>query len=156
MGDVLIVGLNSDASVRRLKGEPRPITSLEDRIQVLSALSCVDHIVVFEEDTPANLIQAVRPDVYVKGGDYTRETLPEVALVEALGGMVQILPYVHDHSTTSIIERIRRAYAWNTLELKPNAPQPLRVNKTSLANMPAGRGRSSLADSGSSESAHEF
>lgn len=109
LGDVLVVGLNSDASVRRLKGPDRPINSLEDRAQVLGALSCIDHIVPFEEDTPAALIEAIRPDVYVKGGDYTRATLPEAPLVERLGGRVELLPYVEAHSTTGIIRQIRGA-----------------------------------------------
>ncbi|EYB69157.1 hypothetical protein DEIPH_ctg011orf0143 [Deinococcus phoenicis] len=110
LGDVLVVGLNDDASVRRLKGTSRPINPTEDRAQVLAALSCVDLIVPFTEDTPARLIEALRPDVYVKGGDYTRETLPEAPLVESLGGEVRLLPYLDDRSTTGIIERVRRAY----------------------------------------------
>lgn len=108
-GDILVVGVNSDASVARLKGAERPINTLEDRIQVLAALSCIDHIVPFEEDTPENLLRIVRPDVFVKGGDYTHETLPEAPLVEALGGRVEILPYIQDRSTSLIIERIRQA-----------------------------------------------
>jgi D-beta-D-heptose 7-phosphate kinase / D-beta-D-heptose 1-phosphate adenosyltransferase len=108
-GDILVVGVNSDASVARLKGPERPINVLEDRIQVLAALSCIDQIVSFEEDTPEKLLRIVRPDVFVKGGDYTRETLPEASLVESLGGRVEILPYIQDRSTTSIIERIRHA-----------------------------------------------
>ena len=107
LGDVLIVGLNTDASARRLKGPDRPINSLEDRAQVLAALSCIDHIVPFADDSPVHLIRAVRPDVYVKGGDYTLETLPEAPLVAELGGEVQILPLVDDRSTSRIIERIR-------------------------------------------------
>lgn len=79
---------------------------MQDRIQVLSALGCVDHLVPFDDDTPINLIRMVRPDVYVKGGDYTKETLPEALVVEQLGGAVQILPFVENRSTTSIIERI--------------------------------------------------
>jgi D-beta-D-heptose 7-phosphate kinase / D-beta-D-heptose 1-phosphate adenosyltransferase len=106
-GDILIIGLNSDESVRRLKGASRPINPLEDRGQILAALSCVDHIVPFEDDTSHNLIRIIQPDVYVKGGDYTHETLPEARLVEELGGKVEILHYLEDHSTTSIIERIR-------------------------------------------------
>ena len=108
LGDLLVVGVNSDDSVRRLKGSERPINSIDDRVEVLAALSCVDQIVVFDEDTPADLIRTLRPDVYVKGGDYTRETLPEAPLVESLGGKVRILPYVEDQSTTSVIARIRR------------------------------------------------
>ena len=107
LGDVLVVGLNSDDSVRRLKGSGRPINGLEDRAQVLAALSCVDHLVAFDEDTPVELIQAVRPDVFVKGGDYTRKTLPEASVVEELGGVVQLLPFLMDRSTSGIIERIR-------------------------------------------------
>ena len=111
LGDVLIVGVNADATVRRLKGPDRPINTLEDRAQVLAALSCVDHVVVFEEETPVQLVRAIRPDVFVKGGDYTRERLPEAAVVEELGGIVQILPYIDDHSTSSIIERIHATSA---------------------------------------------
>jgi D-beta-D-heptose 7-phosphate kinase/D-beta-D-heptose 1-phosphate adenosyltransferase len=111
MGDVLIVGLNSDESVRRLKGPERPINTLEDRAHVLAALSCIDHIVSFDEDTPVELIEAIRPDVFVKGGDYRPDMLPEAATVEALGGVVHILPYVEDRSTTGIIEHIRGASA---------------------------------------------
>lgn len=109
LGDVLVVAINSDASVRRLKGPARPINRLEDRIKVLAALSAIDYIVAFNEDNPSRLIQEVRPDIFVKGGDYTREMLPEAALVEALGGKVHILPYVEDRSTSGIIERIRAA-----------------------------------------------
>jgi D-beta-D-heptose 7-phosphate kinase / D-beta-D-heptose 1-phosphate adenosyltransferase len=109
LGDVLIVGVNSDAGVRRLKGSRRPINPLEDRTQVLAALSCVDEIVAFDEETPIELIRALRPDVFVKGGDYTRATLPEASVVEELGGVVEILTYLPDHSTTGIIERILAA-----------------------------------------------
>jgi len=110
LGDILIVGVNSDASIQRLKGPSRPINALEDRLQVLSALSCVDHVVAFDEDTPHELIRVVRPDVFVKGGDYTRATLPEAPLVEELGGTVEILPFLADRSTTDMIAKIRRAY----------------------------------------------
>jgi len=106
LGDILIIGVNSDASVSRLKGPSRPINPLEDRLQILAALSCVDLLVAFNEDTPSNLIQLICPDVYVKGGDYTKQTLPEALLVEQLGGVVQILPFVENRSTTGIIERI--------------------------------------------------
>ncbi len=108
LGDVLIVGLNDDASVRRLKGAARPINPLEDRAEVLAALSCVDHIVPFSGDSPTDILRAIRPDLYVKGGDYTYEALPEAPLVEELGGRVRILPLMEDRSTTSIIDRIQR------------------------------------------------
>ena len=77
---------------------------------MLAALSCVDLVVLFDEATPAKLIEAVRPDLFVKGGDYTLETLPEAPLVQSLGGEVKLLPFLDDRSTTSIIDRIRRAY----------------------------------------------
>jgi D-beta-D-heptose 7-phosphate kinase / D-beta-D-heptose 1-phosphate adenosyltransferase len=110
-GDILVVGLNSDNSIKRLKGPDRPINTVEDRGQVLSALSCVDHIIPFDEDTPEELIKVIEPDVFVKGGDYTRDTLPEAPLVERLGGQVVILPYVSDRSTTGIIEKIQQLHA---------------------------------------------
>ncbi len=106
LGEILIIGVNSDASVSRLKGSTRPINSLTDRIQVLAALSCVDCVISFEEDTPINLIGLICPDIYVKGGDYTKQTLPEALIVEELGGVVEILPFVENRSTKSIIQRI--------------------------------------------------
>ncbi|WP_246248409.1 D-glycero-beta-D-manno-heptose 1-phosphate adenylyltransferase, partial [Micromonospora maritima] len=107
LGDLLIVAVNSDGSVRRLKGPDRPVNPVEDRIALLAALACVDHVVVFEEDSPARLIEAVRPDVYVKGGDYPPEMVPEAPLVRRLGGQVRTLGYVPDRSTSAIIDRIR-------------------------------------------------
>jgi rfaE bifunctional protein nucleotidyltransferase chain/domain len=107
LGDLLVVAVNSDDSVRRLKGPDRPVNPVEDRIALLAALACVDHVVVFAEDSPATLIEAVRPDVYVKGGDYPPEMVPEAPLVRRLGGEVRTLGYVPDRSTSAIIERIR-------------------------------------------------
>ncbi|MEU5562695.1 D-glycero-beta-D-manno-heptose 1-phosphate adenylyltransferase [Micromonospora musae] len=107
LGDLLIVAVNADESVRRLKGPDRPVNPVEDRATLLAALSCVDHVVVFEEDSPAALIEVVRPDVYVKGGDYPPEMVPEAPLVRRLGGQVRTLGYVPDRSTSRIIERIR-------------------------------------------------
>ncbi|MFC0005030.1 D-glycero-beta-D-manno-heptose 1-phosphate adenylyltransferase [Micromonospora siamensis] len=109
LGDLLVVAVNSDGSVRRLKGPDRPVNPVEDRVTLLAALSCVDHVVVFEEDSPAALIEAVRPDVYVKGGDYPPEMVPEAPLVRRLGGQVRTLGYVPDRSTSAIIDRIRAA-----------------------------------------------
>lgn len=109
LGDVLIVGVNSDASVRRLKGPGRPINALEDRLKVLAALSYVDYVVAFDADSPRELIAEAHPDLYVKGGDYTRATLPETDLVESLGGAVCILPLIEDRSTARLIARIRGA-----------------------------------------------
>ena len=111
LGDILVIGVNSDESIRRLKGLTRPINTLSDRVQVLAALSCVDCIIAFDEDTPCNLIRTVRPNVFVKGGDYTRERLPEAPIVEELGGTVEILPYLENRSTTRIIERIQQSFA---------------------------------------------
>lgn len=105
LGDVLVVGLNSDESVRRLKGPSRPINTQEDRARVLSALRCVDHVIVFEDDTPLAVITALIPDVLVKGGDYTRDTVVGAEVVEQHGGSVVIIPLLEGRSTTSIIAR---------------------------------------------------
>ena len=109
LGDILIIGVNSDESVKGLKGASRPINALGDRLTVLSALASVDYVVPFAESTPIELIKVVRPDIYVKGGDYTPQTLPEAPIVQELGGVVKILPFVSDRSTTSLINRIRQA-----------------------------------------------
>lgn len=108
LGDVLILGLNSDASVRRLKGASRPVNSETDRAEVVGALKSVDYVVIFGEDTAEELIEKVRPDVYVKGGDYTRETLPEARIVERYGGEVAFIPLVEGKSTTGIIAKMGR------------------------------------------------
>ena len=108
LGDVLILGLNSDASVRRLKGETRPVNSEADRAEVVGTLASVDYVVIFGEDTAEELIAKVRPAVYAKGGDYTRETLPEARIVESYGGEVAFIPLVEGKSTTGIIERAGR------------------------------------------------
>jgi D-beta-D-heptose 7-phosphate kinase/D-beta-D-heptose 1-phosphate adenosyltransferase len=109
LGDVLVVALNDDASVRRLKGPERPINSAADRAAVIAALSCVDYVTVFPTNTAVPLIEALHPHVYAKGGDYTPEMLPEADAVRAYGGTVAILDYVADHSTTDVIRRIRTA-----------------------------------------------
>lgn len=110
LGGELIVGVNSDDSVRRLKGEGRPIMMLEDRIIHLSAFYFVDHVVVFEEDTPLELIKMVRPDFLVKGGDYEVEQIVGYREVINSGGKVLTIPLVPGKSTTSIIEKIRNIY----------------------------------------------
>ena len=112
LGDVLIVGVNCDESVARLKGADRPINPLPDRMEVLSGLSSIDHLISFgqqNEDSPAEIIRAARPTIYVKGGDYTVETLPEAKVVEEVGGEIVFVPYVPDHSTTRIIHRINKS-----------------------------------------------
>lgn len=106
-GDVLVVGLNSDASVRRLKGPGRPVRSEAERSYVLAALAMVDCVVLFEQDTPLELILQLRPDVLVKGGDYTRDTIVGAAEVQCWGGEVAVIPLTPGQSTTSIIERLR-------------------------------------------------
>lgn len=105
LGDVLVVGLNADDSVRRLKGPSRPVNPQHDRATVLTALRCVDHVVLFHDDTPLHVIEDVVPDVLVKGGDYTRDTVVGADVVEAHGGRVEIIPLLEGRSTTSIIER---------------------------------------------------
>lgn len=111
LGDVLVVAVNDDESVRRLKGADRPINPVADRTAVLTALSCVDHVTVFSSDTAVPLIERLRPDVYAKGGNYTAEELAETAAVEAYGGAVVILDYVPDRSTTEVVRRIRAVEA---------------------------------------------
>jgi len=107
LGDCLIIGLNSDASVRALKGEARPINSEEDRAEVLGALRAVDCVVVFGDETAENLIAKVRPDIYVKGGDYTLETLPEAEVVLDYGGKIELVPLVTGRSSSNIINKIK-------------------------------------------------
>ena len=108
LGDVLILGLNSDASVRRLKGETRPVNSEADRAEGVGALASVDYVVIFGEDTAEELIAKVQPAVYAKGGDYTLETLPEARIVESYGGEVAFIPLVEGKSTTGMIAKMGR------------------------------------------------
>ena len=108
LGDILVVGLNSDESVKRLKGESRPINSQMDRALLLSALNSVDVIVIFDEDTPEKLIGEIKPDIHVKGGDYKEEDLPEAKIVKGYGGKVKIIPFLDDYSTSNIIDKIKR------------------------------------------------
>jgi D-beta-D-heptose 7-phosphate kinase/D-beta-D-heptose 1-phosphate adenosyltransferase len=107
LGDALVVGLNSDASVKRLKGPTRPVRSSDERCYVLAAVEAVDAVVVFDEDTPFELIQAIKPDVLVKGGDYTESSIVGAKEVRAWGGEVVVVPLTPGHSTTSTIERLR-------------------------------------------------
>jgi D-beta-D-heptose 7-phosphate kinase/D-beta-D-heptose 1-phosphate adenosyltransferase len=107
LGDVLVVAVNSDRSVRRLKGPERPINAEADRAGVIAALSCVSYVTVFDTDTPVPLLERLRPDVYAKGGDYRPEQLAEAAVVEGYGGEVRILDFVPSQSTTDVVGRIR-------------------------------------------------
>lgn len=107
LGDLLVIGLNSDASVSRLKGPGRPVNSEQSRAEVLGALVLVDHIIIFEEDTPITLISALRPDILVKGGDYKREEIVGYKEVISRGGEVVIIPMLEGYSTTSMLKKSR-------------------------------------------------
>jgi D-beta-D-heptose 7-phosphate kinase/D-beta-D-heptose 1-phosphate adenosyltransferase len=106
-GDSLIVGVNSDDSVRRLKGPTRPVKKEADRVYVLAALECVDQVVTFSEDTPLELVKRIRPDVIVKGGDYAESTVVGAREVKSWGGRVMIVPLTPGQSTTRIVEKMR-------------------------------------------------
>jgi D-glycero-beta-D-manno-heptose 1-phosphate adenylyltransferase len=108
LGDLLIVGLNSDASVRRNKGPSRPITPEPERAEMLAALAAVDAVVVFDEDTPAEIVRAVQPDILVKGADWAADQIVGRDTVEARGGRVVRIPLEQGHSTSAIVERVRR------------------------------------------------
>jgi D-beta-D-heptose 7-phosphate kinase/D-beta-D-heptose 1-phosphate adenosyltransferase len=110
-GAHLVVGLNSDASVQRLKGPGRPVRTAAERAYVLGALAAVDVVVVFDEDSPRELIAAIEPDVLVKGGDYTIDTIVGADEVRARGGEVVIIPLTPGQSTTSIIEKLRASHS---------------------------------------------
>ena len=109
LGDVLVVGLNSDASVQHLKGAGRPLVAEADRAAVLVALRSVDAVTLFDEDTPLELISTLLPDVLVKGGDYDLDGIVGREVVEEAGGEVRALPFVEGHSTTSILDRLKYA-----------------------------------------------
>jgi rfaE bifunctional protein nucleotidyltransferase chain/domain len=110
LGDILVVGLNGDASVRELKGEGRPLNSEEDRSEVIAALGAVDYVIVFDEKRAANLMREVRPQIYAKGGDYTVNSLDpdEVAALKEIGARIEILPLVPGKSTSQLIQALQR------------------------------------------------
>ena len=110
LGDILVVGVNSDRSVRNLKGPKRPILSQEERAEILSGLGCVDYITVFDEQTPLELISSLQPHTLVKGGDWTKETTVGKDVVERSGGEVVILPFEEGSSTSNLIETILKRY----------------------------------------------
>ncbi|MDP9382426.1 MAG: D-glycero-beta-D-manno-heptose 1-phosphate adenylyltransferase [Chloroflexota bacterium] len=116
LGDVLVVGVNTDRGARRLKGAGRPVNSERDRVALVAALDSVDHAVLFDEDTPAELIRTLRPHVHVKGGDYADGPLPEAEAVEEVGGEVAILPLLDGHSTSDVIDRIAALASRNLQE----------------------------------------
>ena len=105
--DYSIILLNSDRSVRSIKGEGRPINNENDRAEVLCALSCVDYVVMFDEDSPANLLDEIKPDVYTKGADYTMETLPEADIMKKNNTRVEFITFVEGKSTTNVINKIK-------------------------------------------------
>lgn len=119
LGDVLIVGLNSDSSVRHLKGHGRPIMPEMDRAEIIGALRCVDYVTIFSEMTAENLIRNIKPNVYVKGGDYEKDyekaSRKEMAVVKEYGGEVIVLPYVSGKSSTLLVKKILTLYANNEL-----------------------------------------
>ena len=108
LGDVLVVGINSDASVKRLKGSDRPVNNEKDPAIVLSALGCVDRVVPFKEDTPEKLIRKIRPDVLVKGGDWKKKDVVGAPFVESYGGAVRLIPFVKGYSTTGLLGKIQK------------------------------------------------
>lgn len=107
LGDALCVGLNGDSSTARLKGTGRPLVPAVERARLLAALRPVDAVTIFEEDTASTLIEALQPDIYVKGGDYADKPLPERAIVQRYGGRVVLIDYLPDHSTSALIARIK-------------------------------------------------
>ncbi|AAC06521.1 D-glycero-beta-D-manno-heptose 1-phosphate adenylyltransferase [Aquifex aeolicus] len=110
LGDILVVGMNSDSSVRRIKGERRPIIPQEMRAKVLSSLKPVDYVVIFEEDTPEKLIKAIKPDVLVKGGDWPLDKIVGREFVESYGGKVLTIPFEYDISTSKIVQKVLELY----------------------------------------------
>lgn len=109
LGGILIVGLNSDTSVRRIKGRARPIFNQKDRARLLSSLTCVDYVVIFNQDTPLSLINALKPDVLIKGADWKGKKVVGADLVKSWKGKIKLIPYLKGYSTTSIISRIKQS-----------------------------------------------
>ena len=107
-GDILVIGLNTDSSVRALKGAGRPVNHERDRAEILSELACVDAVTLFGDETPYRLIKRVRPDVLVKGSDYTKEKIVGADFVESYGGKIKRIPFVKGRSTSSTLEKLRR------------------------------------------------
>ena len=106
-GDILVVALNSDQSVKKIKGEKRPIIEQDNRAKLVAGLKAVDHVVLFDEDTPIQVIQELQPDIHVKGGDYEASSLPEYDSVKEYGGQVKVLSFVEGLSTSTIINKIK-------------------------------------------------
>jgi rfaE bifunctional protein nucleotidyltransferase chain/domain len=111
LGDVLIVAINADASVRGLKGDLRPVVAEADRAELIAGLACVDYTVIFHGETPIPELQAIQPNIHVKGGQYTVETLPEAPVLQAIGCEIAFIEMVDNRSTSQLIDKIIRAYA---------------------------------------------
>jgi len=107
LGDVFIVAVNSNASVKRLKGNHRPINQLEDRMFLLASLCFIDIVTFFEEDTPIEILKIIQPHIHVKGGDYKIENLPEKTIIDSYGGKIVLIPFVEGYSTTKIISKFK-------------------------------------------------
>lgn len=107
LGDILLVAINSDESVKKIKGTNRPINSLNDRMFLLASLVFVDYVTYFEETTPIEILKKIQPNIHVKGGDYRKEDLPERSIIESYGGTIQILPFIEGYSTTNIIKKMK-------------------------------------------------
>ena len=105
-GDILVLLLNSDSSVRKIKGPSRPLNCEEDRAEIIAGLYAVDYVVIFDEETPMNMLAQIKPHVHVKGGDYTEETLPEAKIIKDGGGRVEFIKFLEGRSTTNIINKI--------------------------------------------------
>jgi rfaE bifunctional protein nucleotidyltransferase chain/domain len=108
LGDILVVMVNSDSSVRRLKGPQRPIVNESDRSELIAGLGCVDYVVLFDEDTPEPLMEVIRPDFHAKGAQYTEENLPEMDTLRRIGAQVRFVPMVENRSTTNVIDTIKQ------------------------------------------------
>ena len=106
LGDMLVVGINSDSSTRSLKGETRPIVPQDERAELLDALNCVDYVTFFDEGTPCKFLEVFKPNFHTKGGDYNPDDMPETVIVKGYGGEVVVLPFVEGHSTSDIITKI--------------------------------------------------
>jgi rfaE bifunctional protein nucleotidyltransferase chain/domain len=107
LGDYLFIGINSDESVKKLKGPGRPINNQNDRAELLGYFSDVDYLIIFNEDTADNIISQIKPDIYVKGGDYTKESLPEAKTLDLVGSKIAFISFVDGYSTTKLIEKIK-------------------------------------------------
>lgn len=108
LGDILIIGINSDSSVKKIKGNDRPVNSEKDRASIMASLGFVDYCVIFNEDTPVELLKIIKPDIHVKGGDYNADDIIEKKTVEENGGIIKILPLVQGYSTTGILKRLSK------------------------------------------------